>query len=530
MWAIGVQFLSGAYIATDSSDRESAEWPPHPLRLFMALAATYFETGGDPQQREFLQWLELQSSPTIIAGIVSQRSVVTTFVPVNDAGGGHSMPKVRSRQPRTFPATITGDEPVNFVWDGSIPEKYVPIAERLLRDVYRVGHSSSMVMAWLDLKPIVEAADDSDCWALDDGVGSGTPLRRVFAGAVAQLESLYNLLAINRHADLSEQIKIAKGKLKKDLKEQLQQKFPNGEPASRRPEFRPFARYRKLGYRIEPTVVQGVFDEDILVLTQQEGPTLGSETTLRVAKALRGTLLSTFSTESQIPEWISGHAPNGEPTSVPHLAIIPLTYVGDQYSDGHLLGMGVVFPRDISPRERGERLAKLLTNSVTGDDEVVLLKLGNLGVATLQVERRPAPPLALRAKTWTQPSRYWATVTPLVLDRFPKSDYDHHRSVWMSEVAETISNSCERAGLPQPTDIRISHNPYLSGVPRTKQTGNCFPPMPVKRGNGARCMVHALIAFDRLVRGPVLLGAGRFLGYGLCKPMRFRGDSQVLGQ
>jgi CRISPR-associated protein Csb2 len=31
-------------------------------------------------------------------------------------------------------------------------------------------------------------------------------------------------------------------------------------------------------------------------------------------------------------------------------------------------------------------------------------------------------------------------------------------------------------------------------------------------------MTHALLAFGQDVSGPVLLGAGRFLGYGLCKP------------
>lgn len=30
---------------------------------------------------------------------------------------------------------------------------------------------------------------------------------------------------------------------------------------------------------------------------------------------------------------------------------------------------------------------------------------------------------------------------------------------------------------------------------------------------------HAVLLFEREVRGPVLIGAGRFRGYGLCRPL-----------
>jgi CRISPR-associated protein Csb2 len=37
---------------------------------------------------------------------------------------------------------------------------------------------------------------------------------------------------------------------------------------------------------------------------------------------------------------------------------------------------------------------------------------------------------------------------------------------------------------------------------------------------GARPLVHVRLRFDTAVTGPVLLGAGRFLGLGLFLPMR----------
>jgi len=40
-----------------------------------------------------------------------------------------------------------------------------------------------------------------------------------------------------------------------------------------------------------------------------------------------------------------------------------------------------------------------------------------------------------------------------------------------------------------------------------------------KTGSGTpRACVHAEITFDEPVRGPVLIGAGRYFGYGLCLP------------
>ena len=45
-----------------------------------------------------------------------------------------------------------------------------------------------------------------------------------------------------------------------------------------------------------------------------------------------------------------------------------------------------------------------------------------------------------------------------------------------------------------------------------------MPWLPSKAGS-ARQQVHVIIEFDVEVEGPVLLGAGRYRGYGLCKPL-----------
>jgi CRISPR-associated protein Csb2 len=115
--------------------------------------------------------------------------------------------------------------------------------------------------------------------------------------------------------------------------------------------------------------------------------------------------------------------------------------------------------------------------------------------------------LTLRPVSWANPSKTWQTVTPILLDRFPKRKGP--------SVEEIIVASCARIGLPVPT--MIEHSPYskIEGV----------PPVPAFRlvrreSDSARWGVHARIVFECEIRGPVLLGAGRYFGLGLLRPER----------
>ena len=80
-------------------------------------------------------------------------------------------------------------------------------------------------------------------------------------------------------------------------------------------------------------------------------------------------------------------------------------------------------------------------------------------------------------------------------------------------VEEILAASCRRIGLPEP--VGIEHGPYsdvegVSPVPafRLQRTGE----------ERARWGVHARLEFEEAVRGPILLGSGRFFGMGLMRP------------
>ncbi len=85
-FGIEVNFLTGRFVATCHNDRRQPEWPPHPARLFSALVAAWADADEpDSAERAALKWLESQAPPGIAASEAVPRSVVSHFVPVNDA-------------------------------------------------------------------------------------------------------------------------------------------------------------------------------------------------------------------------------------------------------------------------------------------------------------------------------------------------------------------------------------------------------------------------------------------------------------
>src|SRR5262249_32977963 len=91
----------------------------------------------------------------------------------------------------------------------------------------------------------------------------------------------------------------------------------------------------------------GVFAGRWLVLEHISGAMPDLRASALVAKALRAALMAGYKSNGQeqaIPSVISGHAPDGAPLIDPHRAIAPLSFVGSQYADGHVLGFAIIPP------------------------------------------------------------------------------------------------------------------------------------------------------------------------------------------
>jgi len=552
MFALGIDFITGVAVMTDTASREKAEWPPHPARIFMALVAAHYESKPLPEdgstaehawdiEREALEWLEGQGAPQMSWPDASPRDVVKVYVPVNDAGVPPNparvkeaemrgalgvMPDQRSRQERTFPAlSICGEGPGRYIhlrWPkAEPPAKILGALIGLTHKVTRIGHSSSLAFVW------VSEAEDTFAPAYEPDAKAprtrrGVQLRIPSPGFLAELDQCFNAGEIDVFFDLSEAISTGNKKTKEQAKEVFKERFGTdwsrsaSAPVRLRPSPGRTAYYSPVD-QAEDRVVMSNFDSELLVLTKWEGPVLGLESTAALTAALRGYLLQNGEGK---PEWFTGHSAPGVPSAGGHMALLPLAFVGGEHADGHILGLAVAFPRAIQTAERAACLRGRLFDP-SGEDLEPELQMGNLGTWTIRREERGLPPLALRSATWCEPSSVWASVTPVVLDRHPKHDQQTERVQWRDEVAASITQSCERQGLPKPDLIDVDKTSWHRGAPRSRPGPNGMPWLPGKEGTAARQQVHVLIQFPCEVQGPLLLGAGRFRGYGLCKPLGY---------
>lgn len=515
MFALALRYLNGwAMAAADGSRKETPEWPPHPDRVFMALAAAWFETDQDAAEGAALRWLETLPPPAISASDYTARRSVVSYVPVNDARLGRKvpdsfdlkqlrkaglalLPEHRSRQGRGFPVAVPRDPCVRLIWADADAGEHRAALERLAGKLTHVGHTASFVQAWVDAEPPEPTLVPAQ------GVVSHR-MRVAVPGRLDALEQTYNRSAVIAHADLEAARLAAKGKERTRLQRELEACFPAGAPVTARPTPARWMGYGEPAPVADAAVPQSLFDYRLVVL-RLRGQRLDLPATLRLTEALRGAILATC--PAPIPQWVSGHAPDGSPSRDPHLAILPLPFVGAQHADGHLQGVALAIPRTVSPSAAAALDALLWTPE--HEPARIHLFAGRWFECTAQLEQSQDPAVNLRFATWTGSARRWASVTPVVLDR-----HCDGASRW-TQAEEGVKDACERIGLPRPGAVALHPVSALAGVPHAR----AFPPLMRKNGGGARQHVHAQVLFDEPVRGPVLIGAGRFRGYGLLRPL-----------
>ena len=517
MFGLGIRYLMGwAMAAADGAKKEQVEWPPHPDRVFMALAAAWFETGSDISEGEALRWLEQLPAPDITASGRHVRESVTHFVPVNDTStpfedernGKLAIPSGefsigRPRRPRAFPVAIPFSPVVFITWNQKIPEIYKNALNSICFKVTSVGHSASLVQMWLE--------DNPPPPNLTPVSGLAKHRLRIFGpGRLAYLEQRHNRKQVLAYAEMETRVLAAKGKERSILKGNIARQFPSGKPVSLRPEPGIWMGYDTPLPTPAPNIPESHFDSRLVILSLT-GKRLPLTASLRLTEAFRGALMS--SCPEPIPEWISGHALDGSPSKKPHVATLPLPFVGREHADGRLMGIAIALPRGIDPHEAGRVIEPWLR---TEDGLPLKLKIfdGQWLECRAELETRESPPHSLRSETWNGPSCRWASVTPIVLDRHFKG-----KDKW-EMAADSLKTACERIGLPRPIEVLLHPVSLIQGVPKSTE----FPNMIRKNNDGQMYHTHAVIVFGEPVHGPVLIGAGRYRGYGLCRPLQQGGE------
>ncbi|MBM3267883.1 MAG: type I-U CRISPR-associated protein Cas5/Cas6 [Candidatus Sericytochromatia bacterium] len=534
MLAIEIELLTGRYVATAHNDRGRAEWPPHPARFFSALVAALYDTEDvDEAKRAALTWLEQQSAPSLWVdpeSRIGRRQVQDVYVPVNDVtlGGDAAireaetkvseaktpatrrkaedalekvkrravavnaqpsdkalatavalMPERRTRQVRTFPVVLPETPTFAFLWPTADPSPHRASLVQLCARVTRLGHSSSLVRCSLvdrELKPTLVPSDEGD-----------VVLRVVGPGQLERLDR-----AFDHHQGVQSRVLPAR-------------------PQRYRPAFEETAATPQ---------AESVFSADWVIFERLSGSRPVASRATDLARALRGALIELHGNQ-HLPETLSGHAESG-PTKRPHVAFVPLPFVGHERADGALMGCALVPPRELPDRDR-EMLLRLVAKwEMERSDERGNLTLAGGTLPPFHVRRvNVSAKAALDPMRWCRASTRFITATPIALDKNPgnlRSNQGGTAYKAALEAQQSISDACLRVVGIRPASVEVSLAPLLSGAQHVRD----FLPWPGRPGSAPRVRIHADIQFDAPVRGPLLLGAGRYFGLGLCLPVENR--------
>lgn len=574
MLTVEVRLLGGRYRAGDFEDRAEPEWPPHPARLFYAAVHGVHSAGGDPAEIETLEWWESLGAPAIecsdrvelpdgtsvdawasrqgvdhyvrgnyarswtsdIHGqwdrivekenelddllregaadkkiraaqsaldkartkVIKDTARVTAAGPASDSvidSVLEVLPENRDRQARQFPA-VTPDSPlIRYGWSSVVEPERAQVLDAIVSRIGRIGHSASTVACRVVDEPV------RPTWVPAGGRG-GLQLRTVTAGV---------------HEALVEEFARHQGRRERNM------------PAV-------ISTYRRPRERTEsPTGCVEAGEWIVLPFPVRGG--LPLTRTADIGRAVRAALMS--HARQPVPAFLSGHrnsksgtAPTG-PLADSHLGVLSLPNVTHVRSDGQIRAVALTIPGGTSRADIDAALEALAAWLDPESDGYRLTLPGGvvriLGAASLDRtddDRDAAPGRVDSRAFWARTGREWSTVTPIALDRHPKVGRSADFESLNAAVAPVAVEMFVRAGLPEPVEVLASPVAVWPSVPPVAGGGGggkpgrrAFPQYRV--GNDPqrrRFTTHLTVRFADPVCGPVIVGAGRYFGYGLMLP------------
>ena len=538
MFSIAVDLICGQFRGSEYNNREEAEWPPHPARLYSALLAASSDVYKmTSKEKDVLDWLATLPPPKIFASECSRRSTLDNYVPVNDVSSvglktymkdaaeldliansqntekkeadkarkrcstilkKHSkkvgieqtsalLPENRPKQPRHFPSVTPYVPCVEYIWDETLPQDTNKVLDEMAERIVRLGHSASLVSAYVKTKEFAEPT-----YLPEEGHREGSyPIRWVSKGQREALENAY-------------------------------QQHLGTEPRGSLP-------HRNINYNHVSSLsgeavssISPITAGEMLVFEFAAGNRLCSSVrSAEIASTLKKALMSHMS--PNIPPAVSGHAASGSSAPPCRAGFIALPWVDHLRADGRLLGCAVTIPKGMS---NGDASAISLAVGKWEQGGKMFLMLGNNGKIGISRVKSMPHTRTLQTNTWSRPSSKWVSATPVALPFHPqgklgKGTETARRKAW-EKAEKAIEKSCEHISLPPLKNMSLGLSPFLHGSRHARD----YPPFIQGHGAGsrARILLHAFLEFSQPVAGPVLLGSGRYLGLGLMYPLPSGGN------
>jgi CRISPR-associated protein Csb2 len=473
---------------------------PSPFRLFQSLIAGAGISGPlDDHTKRALVWLEeLPDAPLVASPRLARGQAVTMFMPNNDldkfSGDVRNIAKTRGAQkvwrPRHFDASV----PWIYAWpfanvdEGDTHAKAIcALADKL----YQLGRGVDMAWAWGDL--LDEAALEARLAEYNGvvrrpSVGDGLKLACPSKGSFDSLQRRYQ--APRFRTENGQRVFV-------------QQPKPS---------------YRHVSY--EAPLARQVFelrssaDSERRVAWPLEG---ASSLVVLVREAARARLSTAMPSRTvEIDQYLVGRTRDGS-NAVPaerRVRIIAIPSIGMHYADRAIRRVLIEVPASCPLRSEDVRWAfsgAQLFDPDTGEEKNVLL------VPSAEDDM-------LRHYGVDAASRVFRSVTPVVLPeegkrrrieparKLAEAKRGLERVVEISRASAAVVQALRHAGVRTKAEtIRLQREPF-------EGAGSRVEPFAEGTRFEKERLWHVEIAFGVPVKGPLLLGDGRFLGLGLVAP------------
>ena len=472
MFSVSVELLHGVFRGdadgmANTGRLTQGEWPPSPARLFAAFVAA--DGTGDVcrvTDGSELEWMERLDPPVIHADPrpahtrLLSRFVVRHVPRAVKPEVGQHMGYLARKGTEVRPGVrVCPRTPlIHYTWDTSPPPADTFAA--LQRRAARIGY-----LGTADSPARVQVLTD-------DSLPSLLESQRF-----APCPDGQTLVNITQPGDLA-------------VWDRMYEQWLERGPFLSRMQF--LALRHKARYRNPATEEQTSPDRGQVVAWLRVEPAVSGRRVAVMTELFKKALLAKYqSTYGEPPAALHGHGINekGHDDLARYLA---LPDVGFQWSKGLIHGLALWMPPGSASLDlRRACDAALSIRTLTGRGIQVSLVCQDSAIH----------PRATHPDRWERKSRTWATAVPAIHER------------WRSLSLANLAVWCAHAGLPEPVDFRSTRTPLVPG-------GIDLAPSEVHRpGRPVRPYSHIEIRFEEPIPGPVVFGAGRQRGFGLCIPM-----------
>ena len=473
MLVFDVELLHGTYRA-DADGSASAggggEWPPSPARLFAALIAGD-GLGGDNAATTGAEIAQLAGAgpPTIHAAAEPYRQLLEhRYVASADRPGGERLRK--SGQHQEYPARLGV-----LVRPGCRFSVPVPTV-RFVYENLDVGDATLAALQYRAARVGYLGCADS-------------PATVTVSRAVPEDPAICGLGVWEPHEDGDVLVNIHETGDNDRWAAAHRRWVETGASRAQAIRYQPKAWYRHPHNRRPDLNTAG----RLLPALRFAHPILGRRAVL-VAHALKQLVLRRWRAEyGTPPAWLHGHQTDSRHEDYQLARFLVLPNVGAVHSDGRLHAAAIWVPAEVYESE----VRQLVVLSRIAD------RLTLVDNTTILIDRSGARrPRAAQPQRWVGPSRHWSTALPAISDR--------HGPI----AADDPFRWCAQADLPEPEHAEVSRVPLIPGAvslhpEETRRPGH----------RQTRRFAHLRLQFAEPLEGPVVIGAARSYGLGLCAPL-----------